>query len=132
MPGLHDELLLGADFEHVAHCRKNLSVSVEHLNAFRRVLEMLDVVVGIEGGEPHHAAEPTLHTPHPVNRIRIYSACRRIKDDSAEYFEASNVLAREPSPVSGWQDVIFENERLQPAILIERRDLLIVRRPPEN
>jgi hypothetical protein len=69
MPGLNDELLLGADFEHLPHCRKNLSVSVEHL-------EMLDMVVGIEGGEPHDAAEATLHAPHPVNRIRIYSADR--------------------------------------------------------
>ena len=76
MPGLNDELLLGADFEYLPHCRKNLSVSVEHLDTFRRVLEMLDMVVGIEGGEPHDAAEATLHAPHPVNGVRIYSADR--------------------------------------------------------
>ena len=74
--GLNDELLLGADFEYLPHCRKNLSVSVEHLDTFRRVLEMFDMVVGIEGGEPHDPAEATLHAPHPVNGIRIYSADR--------------------------------------------------------
>jgi hypothetical protein len=41
--------LLGADFEHLAHCRKNLSVSIENLDTFWCILEMLDMIVGIEG-----------------------------------------------------------------------------------
>src|SRR5215467_12489164 len=93
---------------------------------------MLDVVVSIEGGEPHDAAEAALHAPHPVNCIWIYSANRRIKDDSAEHLESGNVLSRKPSPVRSRHDVIFENERLKPAIFIERRDFLIVQRPPKD
>jgi hypothetical protein len=74
VPGVDHELLLGADFEHVAHCRTNLAVGAKDLDAFRRVLEMLDVIVGIEGGEPYDAAVAALHAPHPVcteNWIRL-------------------------------------------------------------
>src|SRR6516164_5992309 len=42
------------------------------------------------------------------------------------------MLAREPSPVGSRHDVIFENKRLEPAIFIEGRDLLIVQRPAED
>src|SRR5262249_55493811 len=132
MSGVDHELLLGADFEHVAHCRKNLAVGAEDLNAFRRVLEMLDVIVGIEGGEPHDAAVAALHAPHPVDGIGIDSAGRRIEDDPAEHLQASDVLAREPGAVGRGQDVILEDEGLESTILVEDRDLLIVERPSEN
>src|SRR5262249_11243820 len=111
MSGVDHELLLRADFEHVAHCRKNLAVCAEDLDAFRRVLEMLDVIVGIEGGEPHDAAVAALHTPHPVDGIGIDSAGRRINNDPAEHLQASDVLAREPGAVGrrarGWPRFIF-------------------------
>src|SRR6266568_4149340 len=37
--GVHDELLLGGDFENVAHRRKHLAVGGEHLDALGRILE---------------------------------------------------------------------------------------------
>src|SRR5262245_5032134 len=49
-----------------------------------------------------------------------------------EHLQASDVLAREPGAVSRGQDVILEDEGLEPAIFIEDRDLLIVERSPEN
>src|SRR6516225_2141028 len=132
MPSVDYKLLLGADFEYLAHRWKGLPVDPEHLDAFRCILEMLDMIVCIEGWEPHDAAVAALHAPHPVDGIGIDSAGRRIEDDSAEDLQAGDVLAREPGPVRRRQDVILENERLKPAILIEDRNLLIVQRPPEN
>src|SRR5215467_3447564 len=95
-------------------------------------LKMLDVIVGIEGGEPHDAAVTALHAPHPVDGIGIDSTGRRIEDDPAEHLQASDVLAREPGAVGRGQDVVLKDEGLEPAIFIEDRDLLIVERPPEN
>src|SRR5215475_9147391 len=106
--------------------------SAPDLDGFRCILEMLDVIVGIEGGEPHDAAVAALHAPHPVDGIGIDSAGWRIEDDPAEHLQASDVLAREPGAVGCGQDVILEDEGLEPAIFIEDRDLLIVERPPEN
>jgi len=57
---------------------------------------------------------------------------RRIEDDPAEHLQASDVLAREPGAVGCGQDVVLEDEGLEPAILVEDRDLLIVEGPPEN
>ena len=132
VPGLDDKLLRGADFQHLAHRRKNLSVSAQHLDAFRRILEMLDMIVGIEGGEPDDAAVAALHARHPIDRIGIDSAGRGIQRNPTEYFEAGDVLAREPSAVRGCRDVIFQNQRLQSAISVDDRDLLIVQSAAEN
>src|SRR5215471_7053664 len=96
MPSVDYKLLRGADFEHLAHRRKNLPVDPEHLDAFRCILEMLDMIVGIEGREPHDAAVAALHAPHPVDGIGIDSAGRRIEDDPAKHLQASDVLASEP------------------------------------
>src|SRR5215472_15798804 len=106
------------------NCRKNLAVGAEDLDAFRRILEMLDVIVGIEAGEPHDAAVAALHAPHPVDGIGIDPAGRRIEDDPAEHLQASDVLAREPGAVGRGQDVILEDEGLESTILVEDRDLL--------
>jgi hypothetical protein len=38
--------------EYLAHCRQNLAIGVEQFDTFRRILEVLEVVVSIEGGEP--------------------------------------------------------------------------------
>jgi hypothetical protein len=114
--GLDDKLLLGADFQHLSRCRKNLSVSTEHLDAFRRILEMLDMIVDIESGKPHHSPVTALHAPHPVDGIGIDSADRGIEDDRTEYLQAGDVLARKPGSVGGCHGVILENERLQSAI----------------
>ena len=84
--------LRGADFEHVTHRGKNLSVGTNHLDAFRCILEMLDMIVCIEGGEPDHASEPALHAPHPVDRVKGDSANGRIEDDPAEYLQAGHIL----------------------------------------
>jgi hypothetical protein len=97
--GLDDKLLRGADFQHLAHRRKNLSVSAQYLDAFRCILEMLAMIVGIESGEPDDAAVAALHARHPVDRIGIDSAGRRIQRNPTEYFQAGDVLAREPSAI---------------------------------
>src|SRR5262245_65554495 len=93
---------------------------------------MLDVIVGIEGGEPHDAAVAALHAPHPVDGIGIDPAGRRIEDDPAEYLQASDVLAREPGAVSRGQDVFLEDEGFEPALCIEDCDLRIVERSSES
>src|SRR4030095_14729962 len=65
MSRVNHQFLFGADFSYLAHSWQTLAIGFEHLDAFRRILEMLDVVVGVEGGEPHHAAVSALHPPHP-------------------------------------------------------------------
>ena len=85
------------------------------LDAFGRILEMLDVVVGIKGREPDHAAIPTLHPPHPIDCVRIDAADRGIEHDPAEHFKTLDVLADEPSAVGGGRHVVLEHEPLNPA-----------------
>jgi hypothetical protein len=72
------------------------------------------------------------HARHPVDRIGIDPAGRRIQRNPTEYLQAGNVLAREPGAVRGGRHVIFQNQRLQSAISIEDRDLFIVQGSAEN
>src|SRR6516162_3918472 len=101
MSGLNDELLRGADLQYVAYSRENLSAGIQHLDALRGILEVLDVVVGIEGREPDDAAEATLHPPHPVDGIGVDPAHRGVEDDAAEHIDAGDPLAHEPGAICG-------------------------------
>ena len=132
VPGVDDELLLGADLQHIAYRGENLAVGAEHLDGLRRILKVLDVVVGIEGGEPHDAAKAALHPPHPVNGIGVDAAHRGVENDAAEHLEAGDVLAREPGAVRGGHHMVLEDERLEPALLVEDRHLLVVHGPAED
>jgi hypothetical protein len=130
--GLDDKLLRSADFQHFAHRGKDLSVCAQYLDAFRCILEMLDVIVGVEGREPDNAAIAALHARHPVDRIGIDPAGRGIQRNPTKHLQAGDMLAREPGAVRGGRHVIFEHKRFQPAISIEDRDLFIVQSAPEN
>jgi hypothetical protein len=57
---------------------------------------------------------------------------RRIQRNPTEYFQAGDVLAREPSAIRRCRDVIFQNQRLQSAISVDDRDLFIVESAAEN
>ena len=121
----HD-LLLGADLQHLAHGRQHRAVPADDLDPLRRVLEVLHVMVGVEGGEPYYAPEPTLHPPHPLDRLGVDSAHGRVEHDAAEHLHARDVLADEPRAVCGEGDVIFEHERLKAVVAGERHGLVVV------
>ena len=62
------------------------------------------------------------------------SACYRFQTNETVMILASlgDVLARKPGAVRGCRDVIFQNQRLQSAISVDDRDLLIVQSAAEN
>jgi hypothetical protein len=132
VPGVNDELLLGADLQDIAYRGENLAVRGEHLDGFRRILEVLDVVVGIEGGEPYDAAKAPLHPPHPVNGVGVDAAHCGIEDNAAEHLETGDVLAREPGSVRGAYHMVFEDERFESALLVKQRHLFVVQGPAED
>src|SRR5205823_14681531 len=66
---------------------------------FGSILEVLDVIVGVERREPHDPAVAALHPPHPVDRVGVDAAHRRIEHDPAEHFQALDVLAGEPGSI---------------------------------
>jgi hypothetical protein len=106
-PGLDHEFLLGGDLKNIANLRQNLAPGIDDLYAFRRILEMLDVVIGVEGGEPHDAAKAALHPPHPVDSIGVDAANRGIEDNPAKHLEALDVLSREPGAIGSRHDVVL-------------------------
>src|SRR5881628_3655531 len=101
MAGAEDELLLGADLEDLAERGERLAVGADHLDPLRRVLEVLDVVVGVEGRQPHHAAVAALHPPHPLHGLGVDPARGTVERDTAERLDPGIVLAGEPRPVRG-------------------------------
>ena len=110
MAGVNHELLLGGELEHIADRREGLAVGAEDFDSLRSILEMLDVVVGVERGEPHDTAVAALHSPHPVDGIGVDAAHRGIQHDAAEHFETLDVFAGEPGPVRRRCDMVLEHQ----------------------
>jgi hypothetical protein len=93
---------------------------------------MLDVIVGIESGKPHHTAKAALHSPHPVHGFGIDPAYGGIEHDAPEHLEAGDVLAREPCAIGGGGDMVLEHQRLEAPLLIDASDLFVVQRAAED
>jgi hypothetical protein len=93
---------------------------------------MLYVVVGVEGREPDDAAVAALHPPHPVDRVGVDPADRRVEHDAAERLDARDVLPCEPGAVGGRGDVVLEDDHLDAAVAVDRRRLVVVDRAAEH
>src|SRR5439155_7624758 len=126
------ELLLGADLGDLAKRRQRLAVGADDLDSFRRVLEVLHVVVGVEGRQPHDATVAALHPPHPLRGLGIDAARRAVQDDAAERLDPRVVLAHEPRAVGGERDVVFQHADFHPARLVELGHLVVVDRAAES
>jgi 2OG-Fe(II) oxygenase superfamily len=112
--------------QHPAHLRQNFALSINDFDAFRRILEVFDVIVGVEGWEPHHTAKTALHPPHPIDRIGVDAADRGVQDYSAEYLEPLNMLPGKPSAIGGCRDVILEDQCVKSAFLIKTSQLDVI------
>jgi len=124
--GTDHELLLGANLEDVAHGRQRLAVGADDLDAFGSVLEVLDVVVGVEGRQPYDAPEAALHAPHPLHGLGVDAARRPVEGDPAERLDARDVLAHEPGAVGRERDVVLEDDGFRLAGHVRLRGLVVV------
>src|SRR5262249_47260411 len=90
------------------------------------VIEMFDVVIGVDRGEPDAAAKAALHPPHPLDGVRIDSSDRRIQRNAAEDLDALEVLAHEPGSVGCRSHVILEDDSAHAGVFAELRALWVV------
>src|SRR5437773_1393382 len=127
-----DELLLGADLPDLAQGWQRLAVGADDLDSFRRVLEVLHVVVGVEGRQPHDATVATLHPPHPLDGLGIETTRGAVQRDSAEGLDAGVVLADEPRAIGGERHVVLEDDGLHLAGQVELGHLVVVDRAAED
>ena len=130
--GVDDQILLRANLQNLTHRRQHLSIRAQDLDSLGGILEMFDVMVSVDGREPHATPVAALHSPHPLHRVRIDSADRGIQDDSAEHLDACQVLAHEPGAIRRGNNVILEDHRLHALVTVKLRTLLVVERPPKN
>jgi hypothetical protein len=100
--------------------------TISPLDAFRRILEVFDVIVGIESWEPHDATKTTLHPPHPTNCIGVDATDRGVQDYSAEYLEPLDMLPGKPSAIGGCRDVILKDKCVKSAFLIKTSQLDVI------
>src|SRR6266446_958068 len=106
--------------------RQRLAVGADDLDAFGSVLEVLDVVVGVEGRQPYDAPEAALHAPHPLHGLGVDPSRRPVEGDPAERLDARDVLAHEPGAVGRERDVVLEDDGFRLAGHVRLRGLVVV------
>src|SRR5437867_6364992 len=126
------ELLLRADLRDLANGGHRLAVGADDLDPFRGILEVFDVVVGVEGWQPDHASIPTLHAPHPLDGLGVDAARRPVEADAAECLDPWDVLAHEPRAIGGQRDVVFQHDGLRLPHQVALRGLVVVHGAPER
>src|SRR5207247_164025 len=111
-----DELLLGSDLGDLAKRGQRLAVGAHRLDALGGVLEVLYVVVGVEGRQPHDATVATLHPPHPLHAPGIETTRGAAQRDSAEGPDPGGGLPTAARPAGPAAAVWRTSARLLPSV----------------